>query len=247
MLHCGANSVGRDEISRVATPEPTSTWCPIPHNRFIEQVETALNTLDMEIVNEAHALTKDGNRYFGLLQVNRRSTEVVTTDVDRDYAFVAGLRNSHDKSFPVGLAIGGGVFVCDNLSFSGEIQFARRHTSRVLEALPVLTGEAVSKLQQGWTKADARVAGYKDQQIDDVRAHDIVVRAYDLKAITLSQVPHVLNEWRHPRHDEFRIRNVWSLFNSFTEVMKSTALYELPRRTIRLQGVLDQSCDVLWN
>jgi Domain of unknown function (DUF932) len=242
MLHCGANSVGREEISCVTTPEPTETWCPVPHHLLVEQVEGALGTLGMSVVNQAHALTKDGNRYFGLLQVARKQEEA-----DRDYAFVAGLRNSHDKSFPVGLVIGDGVFVCDNLSFSGEIQFSRRHTSRALEALPVLTAEAVAKLQQGWTKTDARVAGYKDQQIDDARAHDLVVKALDFGAISLRQVPHVLNEWRRPRHEEFGVRNIWSLFNSFTEVMKSTALHELPRRTIRLQGLLDQHCDVLWN
>jgi hypothetical protein len=222
---------------------PTETWCPIPHHKLIEQVESALNTLDMEVVNQAHALTKDGARYFGLLQVDRRQSD----GRERDYAFVAGLRNSHDKSFPVGLVIGDGVFICDNLAFSGEIQFARRHTSRVLEALPILTAEAVTKLQHGWTRTDARVDAYKDQQIDDTRAHDLVVQALDLKAITLSQLPHVLNEWRHPRHDEFKIRSIWSLFNSFTETMKSTSLQELPRRTMKLQSVLDQHCDVLWN
>lgn len=242
-LHCGAASVGRDEISRVYTPDPTETWCPIPHHRFIEQVEMALNTLDMEVVEQAHALTRDGARYFGLLQVARANGG----NEERDYAFVAGLRNSHDKSFPAGLAIGSGVFICDNLGFSGEIQFARRHTSRILEALPLLTAEAVSKLQQGWTKADARINGYKDQQIDDARAHDLVVKALDLKAITLSQLPRVLGEWRNPRHDEFKVRTIWSLFNSFTETMKSTSLSELPRRTIKLQGILDQHCDVLWN
>lgn len=246
MLHCGASSVGRDEISRVYTPDPTETWCPIPHHRFIEQVESALDALDMEVVNQAHALGRDGQKYFGLLQVDRRHNVEIGTN-DRDYAFVAGLRNSHDKSFPAGLCIGDGVFVCDNLSFSGEIQFARRHTSRIMESLPLLTAEAVSKLQQGWTKTDARINGYKDQQIDDLRVHDLVIKALDLKAITTNQVPRVLNEWRHPRHDEFKTRTIWSLFNSFTETMKSTSLSDLPRRTIKLQGILDQHCDVLWN
>jgi uncharacterized protein DUF932 len=247
-LHCGAASVGREEVSRVYTPDPTETWCPVPHHRLIEQVETALNTLDMEVVNQSHALTKDGNRYFGLLQVARANGGGAEEgERERDYAFVAGLRNSHDKSFPAGLAIGAGVFVCDNLSFSGEVQFTRRHTSRILEALPILTAEAVSKLQHGWTKQDARINGYKDQQLTDEQVHDIVIRSLDTKAITTAQLPRILHEWRNPRHDEFKIRNIWSLFNSFTEVMKSTALSELPRRTIKLQGILDGRCDVLWN
>jgi len=242
-LHCGAANVGRDEISRVTTPEPTSTWTPISHHLFLQQVETALFDRGLEVTSEAHALAKDGKRYFGLLQVDQREAN----GRQRDYAFVAGLRNSHDKTFPAGLVIGDGVFVCDNLSFSGEIQFARRHTPRILEALPGLTGEAVEKLQAGWTKQDARVDGYKGQEIDDKDAHDLVVKAFDKRAISLSQVPKILHEWREPRHEEFRIRNIWSLFNCFTEIMKSTGLVKLPRRTIRLQEVLDQRCEVLWN
>ena len=46
-------------------------------------------------------------------------------------AFVVGVRNSHDKSFPAGLVIGASIFVCDNLSFSGEVKLARKHTVHV--------------------------------------------------------------------------------------------------------------------
>lgn len=40
---------------------------------------------------------------------------------------VLGLRNSPDKMFPAGIVAGASVFVCDNLSFSGVINLARKH------------------------------------------------------------------------------------------------------------------------
>jgi hypothetical protein len=43
---------------------------------------------------------------------------------------------------------------------------------------------------------------------------------------------------RGPRHDEFQARTLWTLFNSFTEVLKGN-LNELPRRTEALHGLLD--------
>jgi hypothetical protein len=71
----------------------------------------------MTVVNEAHGLTKDGNRYFGLIQVaNGHNAD--------DFGLVIGLRNSHDKMIPAGLVLGASVFVCDNLSFSGEVRLA---------------------------------------------------------------------------------------------------------------------------
>jgi len=51
-------------------------------------------------------------------------------------------------------------------------------------------------------------------------------------------VPVVLREWRGSKHEQFHERNVWSLFNAFTEALKGN-LIELPRRTEALHGLLD--------
>jgi hypothetical protein len=58
--------------------------------------------------SEAHGLTRDGRRYFGLLQVANG------TNPD-DFGLVVGVRNSHDRSFPASLVLGAACFVCDNL------------------------------------------------------------------------------------------------------------------------------------
>src|ERR1700742_3908127 len=99
ILHCGATAVPRVEVARVSTPRPTETWTPIPHVTLIETVEDALRSTGLKIGNQVHSLSQAGDRYFGL-------TEVHGPQDVRDYAMVLGLRNSHDKSFPVGLVAG---------------------------------------------------------------------------------------------------------------------------------------------
>ena len=42
----------------------------------------------------------------------------------------------------------------------------------------------------------------------------------------------MLYEWREPRHNAFVGRNVWSLFNAFTESLKEGNLAELPKRMV---------------
>ena len=69
MLHCGGHEADRREISQVATPPPTDTWQPIKHARLLAEVERTLEGNRLEVVNEAHALSRDGDRYFGLLEV----------------------------------------------------------------------------------------------------------------------------------------------------------------------------------
>ena len=160
----------------------------------------------MRVVNEAHGLSADGLRYFGLLEVaNCQQTE--------DYAYVLGLRNSHDKRFPAGLAVGASVFVCDNLSFSGEIKIGRKHTRHLDRDLPRMVSSAVGQLADRWHEQSRRIAAYRSHEIGDKQVHDLILRALDARAITLTQIPRILTEWRAPRHVEFRVdgKTAWRL------------------------------------
>jgi len=231
-LHCGAMKAELAEVEAVSTPEPTKTWTPIPHARVVGLVRETLAHNGLTVAAEAHSLTKGGARYFGLMQIQNGVQH-------EDYAWALGLRNSHDKSFPAGLVAGAGVFVCDNLSFNGEVRFARKHTPRILFDLPGLVQRAVGRLTERWHHQDERLEAYKGFALTNEQAHDLVVRALDTRACGISRLQSVLAEWRKPRHEEFNDRTVWSLFNSFTEAFKGGSLTELPGRTERLHGLLD--------
>ena len=131
------------------------------------------------------------------------------------------------------------MFVCDNLSFSGEVQFARKHTRFINRDLPQLTERAIGLLLAKWHDQDKRIEAYKESEIDDAEAHDLIIRACDVGVCSNRLIPAVLHEWREPRHQEFQERDVWSLFNSFTEALKDGNLAELPKRTEALHGLLD--------
>ena len=79
--------------------------------------------------------------------------------------------------------------------------------------------------------------------INQSRVDEIFGSALRNKAIPASKHDRVRQEWDEPKHDEFKTRNAWSLFNSFTEVMKSSP-NQLPKRTITLHRVFDEFCDV---
>src|SRR5215831_7040700 len=230
-LHCGAAKVERSEVETVPTPEPTDTWTPIPHLALIERVEETLKANGLSIVRQVHSMTRGGLRYFGLMQIQNGASH-------DDHSWVLGARNSHDKMFSAGLVAGLGVFICDNLSFSGEVRFDRKHTSRILHDLPGLVQRAVGRLVEHWHDQDARLEAYKGAELTSPQVNDILIRALDTKTCTPLQLPKVLHEWRKPQHPEFEPRTAWSLFNSFTEVFKGT-LTVLPARTQRLHGLLD--------
>jgi len=237
MLHCGARKTDRQQISQCETPARTETWVPISHQRLLEQVEDSLTGVGLKVVNQAHALSADHRRYFGLL-------EVVNGQQHNDYGLVLGLRNSHDKSFPAALVVGSGVFVCDNLSFSGEIAIARRHTRFIERDLPGLVQLAVGRLGDLRGLQDQRIARYKSTRLTDMRAHHLVVKALEARVIPATTIPTVVEEWRRPSHPEFTQggRTAWRLFNAVTEAIKGRSLDVLPRRTQALHGMLDAVC-----
>jgi hypothetical protein len=208
---------------------------PLAHARLLDGVQSALERVGLHVAGEAHGLARDGSRYFGLLQV-------ANGDNPEDFGLVVGLRNSHDKTFPAGLVVGASVFVCDNLSFSGEVRIARKHTAHVERDLPELIERAVGRLGDLRRSQEERFAAYKGHELSDGAAHDLLIQALDARVVPVTRLPTVLSEWRQPRHPEFRQgHTAWRLFNAFTEALKGN-LDALPARTQALHGLLDSAC-----
>lgn len=241
VLHCGASRISREALEKIKAPAPTETWFPIPHSHMLTLVEDAVEKAGMRVVEEAHGVMADNQRYFGLLQLaNGKNPD--------DYGLVVGLRNSTNKSLKAGLAVGSQVFVCDNLAFSADIVIGRKHTPRIGDDLPRLVIDAVAKLGGMRLRQDARIAAYKETEMTDVEAHDFVIRGFDEGVYTATRIPSILKEWRAPSHPEFaESKNGWRLFNAVTEVAKHSPFFERPQQTIALHRLMDAACGVSAN
>ena len=101
----------REELARVATPVGTETHKPIPHITVVEKLIEALGFRQIGIVQEEYAVSADGMRMFGVMDLSSGFDGC---------RFAIGLRNSHDKSFRLSCTVGLRIFVCENLAFHGE-------------------------------------------------------------------------------------------------------------------------------
>lgn len=242
-LHCGGSTIDRQELEKIQTPEPTGRWYPISHELLLNMVEAKLNELGMRIVEQTYGVANAGKRLFGILQIANGHT-------DNDHSWVAGIRNSHDKMFPAGLCVGSGVFVCDNLAFSSEIAFGRKHTLNIVRDLPSLVSGAVSQLAEKWDTQSQRIEQYKKTGLGNKEAGWLILQAMKEGVFPKTRITDILEEWLTPRHTEFRDRNVWSLFNAVTECLKPKAdskgnsLWDLPARTNRLHSLCDAACGI---
>lgn len=240
ILHCGGRTASIDEVANVTTPPSTRTHYPLPHLDFVQRTSMALTSQGYRIVNQSHALAKGGDRYFGVFEIALDSAPS-----GGEYGWILGLRNSHDKAYKAGIVAGSRVFVCDNLAFSGQVSISRVHTRYCSRDLIHLTSRAISKINDHFGLMNKRVEAYKNHEIKDRVAHDLIIRAVDNRAIMPKDIPHVLQEWRKPSHEDFGPRNAWSLFNAFTENHKRIGTPStLVKRSEALHGLFDAQVGV---
>jgi len=232
MLHCGAREVQLSELQAQPIPFPTATHKPMHHDKFQGMVKGFLHDHDYNIQQECHALTRNGSRYFGLLEIEHNTN---------DYGVVVGLRNSHDKSTSGGIVIGNQVFVCDNLCFSGEVKMQRRHTINMERDLPELIEGLVLGIDKQVSIQDERIISYKDSNITHEQAEHTLCNMYRERKLGSSKLGKAIKEWDNPTHEEFAYKeNVWRLYNAVTEVSKGN-IFGLPR----LSKSLHDHCDEL--
>ena len=226
----------RVRLAQIITPKPTLTWTPLPHARLMDAVEEQLEKRGFRIHQSSCLLTHSGDRLFGTVTISDRS--------NLGYRKMIGVRNSHDKSVAAGLVAGARVTVCANGMFTGDdICLNRKHTSRLYEDLDQKIDEGFQKVFSEWERNDLRIMRYRETEISDRRAHDLIIRSVDHEAIAASSIPKVLREWRESWHEEFMPRTAWSLHNAFTEVLKEKA-HLIPERSRILTSVFDRELGI---
>ena len=236
---CEGKFVDRNAVALVETPEKTESWKPVPHIEVIDAVTEVVKAHHWQITEERFGLAREGQKLFGVMNINKSSSS--------DWTRCIGLRNSHDKSFSVGLSAGISVMVCSNMAFGGTTVIKRRHTSRI--ELTELVDIAVNELENEFLMLERVCEDLKVQYIpNDDEARSRIVRAAELGAINSSDILPVFREFKHPQHEEFTEPTRWSLLNAFTETIKKYTPQRVDHSYIALNRAfgLDGNRPDLW-
>ena len=234
VLHAGAEAIDYQGLRALTTPEPTETHVPIPHFRVVDLVAHALGYFGHEVVDQAFGITPDGMRFFGVLTLKSPYT---------GYGDVVGLRNSHDKKFPIGIGFGSKVFVCDNLALVAEHVIKRKHTKEAKRDLPGLIGEIVEPLQLQRERQHQTFLTYQSTRLTDALADHAIMQMYREDIINLQRIADVNDEWQAPTHD-WGEKTAWRLFNAATFALTGKVM-ENPQATPKLHKIIDGVCEVL--
>jgi hypothetical protein len=206
------------DLCKIPVPMATSTYHPVAHKELIHFVRERIDaTLGMTIKNERYGLSRkaqDGHRQqmFG----------VITLDAGNDENGLSiGLRNSYDKSLSVGISSGAKVFVCDNLCFSGDAMVVlRKHTLNVWRDISLNVDKALRESEGHYIEMNRQLEAMKHIPVSYDAGGDLVGRAMLYEVLKPQQATVTLRDWRKPRHEAFAERNLYSLYNCFTQGLK---------------------------
>lgn len=234
VLHAGAEAIGYAELRKLDTPPATASHVPIPHFRLVDMVAHSLAYYGHEVVDQHHGVMPDGNRYFGVLTLKSSYT---------NYTDMIGLRNSHDRTLPVGIAFGSRVFVCDNTAFSADSVIRTKHTAKLKMRLPGLVAELIEPIAEQREAQHRKLLTYQETELSDQLAHHAILGMYKEGVINLQRIPEVLEQWEHPTHD-WGEPTAWRLFNAATFVLTGKVA-ENPTATTKLHKIIQGVCETV--
>lgn len=231
VAHCGARKITRDELLEIPVPEGTRTHQPLSHYQIIEVLEEALSFRYLKIVRDEYAVSSDGMKMFGVMDLNQEFS---------GGRFSIGLRNSNDKSMRLALTAGIRVFVCDNMAFSGDFTPLLHKHTRNLELRDSIS-IAVDRIHRGFEPLKRQVQAMKEAVLTEDEVRLIIYQAFldrNVKGIPRHLMPMVHELYFKPQHEAFIPRNLWSLSNAFTSAFKKLAPVRQYEATARLGSYL---------
>ena len=231
-LHAGAENIDYDGLRQLETPQGTATHVPIPHFRVVDLIKTTLGMFGHQVTEEHYGVTEDGGRFFGLISLRSAYT---------GYEDTVGLRNSHDKSFPVGIGFGSRVFVCDNMAFMADHVIKRKHTANLKRELPGIVGELIEPLAIHRERQAKTIGHYKTSMLTDQLADHAILQLYREGVLNIQRVPEVLKEWHEPTYPDLEEPSAWRLFNAVTHTLRGRVM-DNPQATPKLHQVIDGVC-----
>jgi hypothetical protein len=213
-----ANSqlVTRQQLLAIPAPVSTSTWRPIPHGDLVDALDRQLRVRGITITAEQFAIQRDGARLFAVLDLSLERTE--------EFCASIGIRTANDRSLALELAVGVRVFVCDNLTFAGDlIALKRKHTARF--DLNADLSRAVDRYQAYLGGLQQKIVQARDTNLSDLEAKALIVDAFRLEILPIRFFRPVSDTYFAPAPDmvDVQPRSLWALHNAFTRSVRQMA------------------------
>ena len=222
MLPTG-DRVTREQVCAIPTPPRTHTYNPVSYADAIDiLLWVAADYLKADLISEEYGLNKAGTQLFAHFSFD-------VGDIDGGLAI--GLRQSLNKTTALGVVIGKHVTICSNLILAGELKMVRKNTANVYADYRRLLEEQLATAYEHYVALDKELVQWKSLEITERQGYELIgVAMGKANILSATQGSVALQDWQTPRHSCFASRDVYSLYNCFTEGLKKGAPSHLADR-----------------
>ena len=228
------NRVDEATVLTVPEVEGTETWVPVHHGVFIDNLNLALESEGLSVVNKDYSQNSNGMRMFGVWQLQA---------YDNRMAFALGLRNAMDKSMALGITAGTRVFVCDNLTFSGDFIQFRRHTKHIFAELFTLCREAVAGLTSNLIEFAKWHDSMRSFYLSRQSAQLLTFKAIENNIIAPSRFRKFHGLYFDEKASYGTKNDLWSWHEAVTELMRDSNLFTVQQRNAGLNRICQYYID----
>lgn len=217
-------------------PVATDTYIPLPNKDLLDMVGDVARLYGIVLVKQRLGMDLKGMRFFGVYDVEGK-------DFFGDrIKLMIGFCNSYNRSMSARVCIGGQVMVCTNRAFhaytdetTGIVGMALHpHRKNVRTGIYNRIDTAFQTIEAFRTLQNDFFDRLENTSVRKDRAYSLIVQAAQEGVINKTKIVTVAQEWdrqgMEPEnnlqaqewdwHSEFQNRNMYNLFNAFTQVEK---------------------------
>lgn len=228
-----------NDLLKIATPEATKTWTPIPHHVIVDEIEEAILKNKWTIASGKDfelAVSSEGAKLFGVVQIS-----IPTVQADSEFGLAIGFRNSHDKSTSLRVALGTRVFVCDNMMISGDVQVRRVHTRYINPRETIDT--AFMQIPQLATKLTDWFSSLRTFSILADTGVSLLAKCAEVGALPISDFLQARTDYLDAYRNESETiqhgQSLWAVYQAVSAQWKHRSVTQIPERTAKLHQIMN--------
>jgi len=219
-----------DALKDRYVPEARATYSPVSHYDYMYELHNELTKQGCEIINEQYTLVadklhkEDKDKIPGLIMFAKVGIAYKDFQNER-FTYNFGGINSHNTKHSLKMFAGSTFGLCSNgMIWGAEYTANQRHQGdNIIQSVRSMIESGYSHVKLQHKKMDDAVSVMEKIGLDRGRAAELVMDAMKTGAIAPSAIEPVWDHWEQkcPEGEKFPERNMWSLYNSFTEKFKN--------------------------
>lgn len=224
---------------------------PISHAVLVDGILAEIDRRDFIPIRTQLALGNKGALLFGVIDLQPKSftaetlaTATIAANPDRGVSF--GFRSSTNSALAIKAVAGSRVFVCDNLTMSGDlIAFLRKSTTHLDLGLAIAGG--FDKFLTQTALLDQHIQRLTLAAVTDGEAKQLIFDVFNASVVPVRLFEDVAKFYFAPTDEQTdcQPRTRWGVHNSFTRAMKDLMPARQFSATVALGRAFGLTADAL--